>query len=73
LLGHFTGKFHNKIGQGQAISFSAVDMYTIKNGKIKSNWHLEDMQTLMQQFLGTPLQDKSGLSFLPLQPKLFQY
>jgi hypothetical protein len=25
-------------------------MYTIKNGKIKSNWHLEDMQTLMQQF-----------------------
>ncbi|CAC9458186.1 YbhB/YbcL family Raf kinase inhibitor-like protein [bacterium endosymbiont of Bathymodiolus sp. 5 South] len=48
--GHFTGKFHNKIGQGQAINFSAVDMYTIKNGKIKSNWHLEDMQTLMQQF-----------------------
>jgi predicted ester cyclase len=27
--GHFTGKFHNKIGQGQAINFSAVDMYTI--------------------------------------------
>jgi predicted ester cyclase len=46
-LGHFTGKFHNKIGQGQAINFSAVDMYTIKNGKIKSNWHLEDMQTLI--------------------------
>jgi hypothetical protein len=34
--GHFTGKFHNKIGQGQAINFSAVDMYTIKNGESAS-------------------------------------
>lgn len=47
--GHFTGKFHNTIGKGQKIDFSAVDIYTIQNGKIKSNWHLEDNQTLMQQ------------------------
>ncbi|CAC9608607.1 Phosphonate ABC transporter phosphate-binding periplasmic component (TC 3.A.1.9.1) [uncultured Gammaproteobacteria bacterium] len=47
--GNFTGKFHGTQGQGQVIKFVAVDMYTIKNGKIKSNWHLEDNQTLMQQ------------------------
>ncbi len=47
--GHFTGKFYNTAGKGQKIEFSAVDMYTIENGKIKSNWHLEDNQTLMQQ------------------------
>jgi Raf kinase inhibitor-like YbhB/YbcL family protein len=48
--GHFTGKFHNDMGKGQVIDFSAVDMYTIKNGRIISNWHLEDMATLMKQF-----------------------
>ncbi len=47
--GHFTGKFGEIEGKGQTISFSAVDMYTIENGKIKTNWHLEDNQTLMQQ------------------------
>jgi predicted ester cyclase len=36
-------------GQGQMIKFIAIGIYTIKNGKIKSNWHLEDNQTLMQQ------------------------
>lgn len=47
--GHFTGKFHNIQGKGQAINFSAVDIYTIKNGKIKYNWHLEDNHALMTQ------------------------
>ncbi len=47
--GHFTGKFGEIEGKGQAISFSAVDMYTIKDGKIKTNWHLEDNDTLMKQ------------------------
>ncbi|WP_415405788.1 YbhB/YbcL family Raf kinase inhibitor-like protein [Sulfurovum sp. CS9] len=47
--GHFTGKFYNIQGKGQAISFNAVDMYTIENGKIKYNWHLEDNKALMNQ------------------------
>ena len=47
--GHFTGAFGELKGQGQAISFSAVDMYTIKDGRITENWHLEDNLTLMQQ------------------------
>ncbi|MCB4743970.1 MAG: YbhB/YbcL family Raf kinase inhibitor-like protein [Sulfurovum sp.] len=47
--GHFKGKFHNTQGKGQLIDFDAVDIYTIKNGKIKTNWHLEDIQTLLSQ------------------------
>ncbi|ORU94455.1 MAG: hypothetical protein A6F70_08820 [Cycloclasticus sp. symbiont of Bathymodiolus heckerae] len=47
--GHFTGEFGEYQGKGQAISFSAVDIYTIRNGRIKSNWHIEDNDTLMKQ------------------------
>ena len=47
--GHFTGKFHNTQGKGQKIDFDAVDIYTIKDGKIKTNWHLEDNQALLEQ------------------------
>ncbi len=47
--GHFTGKMGEIEGKGQAILFSAVDMYTIEDGKIVSNWHLEDNDTLMKQ------------------------
>lgn len=47
--GHFTGTFGKSKGEGQAITFSAVDMYTIEHGKIIENWHLEDNFTLMQQ------------------------
>jgi predicted ester cyclase len=47
--GHFTGTFGKLKGEGQAIRFSAVDMYTIENGKIIENWHLEDNLTLLQQ------------------------
>jgi len=49
LNGHFTGTFGKLKGEGQAISFSAVDMYAIENEKIIENWHLEDNFTLMQQ------------------------
>ncbi|MGY0400161.1 MAG: ester cyclase [Ostreibacterium sp.] len=47
--GHFTGSFGEIKGKGQKISFSAVDIYTIKNGKIVENWHLEDNLTLLKQ------------------------
>lgn len=47
--GHFTGKMGEVEGKGQTILFSAVDMYTIEDGKIKTNWHLEDNDTLMKQ------------------------
>lgn len=47
--GHFTGTFSDKEGDGQVIDFKAVDMYTIKDGKITHNWHLEDNLTLLKQ------------------------
>lgn len=52
--GHFTGTFGKLQGKGQPISFQAVDIYTIENGKIATNWHLEDMLTLMQQLGAVP-------------------
>ena len=35
--GHFSGMMGKVKGLGQAIAFKAVDMYTIKNGKIFTN------------------------------------
>ena len=47
--GHFTGKFGEVQGQGQAIDFQAFDLYHVVNGRIAENWHLEDNLTLLQQ------------------------
>jgi predicted ester cyclase len=47
--GHFTGKWGNRQGQGQAVDFIATDIYRIADGKIADNWHIEDNLTLMQQ------------------------
>ena len=47
--GHFSGTFAGRKGDGRAIAFDAVDIYTIKNGRIASNWHLEDNLALMKQ------------------------
>ncbi|PTL84164.1 ester cyclase [Vitiosangium sp. GDMCC 1.1324] len=47
--GHFTGRFGDKVGDGRTINFSAVDIYTLKNGRIATNWHLEDNLSLMKQ------------------------
>lgn len=47
--GHFTGKLGTKQGQGQLIDFAALDLYRIQQGKIKENWHLEDMQRFFEQ------------------------
>lgn len=47
--GHFTGRFRDKAGDGRAIAFDAVDIYTIRDGRIAANWHLEDNLTLLTQ------------------------
>ena len=47
--GHFSGTFAGRKGDGRAIEFDAVDIYTIKNDRIASNWHLEDNLTLLKQ------------------------
>lgn len=47
--GHFSGTFADKKGDGRSIDFKAVDMYTIRDGKITHNWHLEDNLTLLKQ------------------------
>ena len=48
-MGHFTGTFKDVKGDGRAISFRAVDIYRVQDGKISDNWHLEDNLSLMQQ------------------------
>lgn len=47
--GHFTGQFGELQGDGRAIQFDAVDIYTVKNGRIAANWHLEDNLALLKQ------------------------
>lgn len=47
--GHFTGKFGDVQGAGQAIDFQAFDLYHVVDGRIAENWHLEDNLTLLQQ------------------------
>jgi len=46
--GHFTGKFGETQGKGQAISFIATDLVKLTNGLITDNWHIEDNLTLLQ-------------------------
>lgn len=45
--GHFTGAFGKIKGDGRVIAFDAVDIYTIRNGRIQTNWHLEDNLKLL--------------------------
>jgi predicted ester cyclase len=45
--GHFTGHFGDLQGDGRSIQFDAVDIYTVKAGRISTNWHLEDNLTLL--------------------------
>ncbi|WP_224372100.1 ester cyclase [Hyalangium versicolor] len=47
--GHFSGQFGELHGDGRVIQFDAVDIYTVKNGRIATNWHLEDNLTLLKQ------------------------
>jgi predicted ester cyclase len=47
--GHFTGQFNGIQGDGHSIQFDAVDIYTVKEGRIAANWHLEDNLTLLSQ------------------------
>lgn len=49
LSGHFTGRFDGRAGKGEAVSFRAVDVYAVKDGRITDNWHLEDNLTLLRQ------------------------
>jgi len=47
--GHFTGKFGQVAGTGQAISFIATDLIKITNGRVTDNWHIEDNLALLMQ------------------------
>ncbi len=47
--GHFSGSFGDRQGDGRTIDFMAVDIYTVRNGRIAENWHMEDNLSLMQQ------------------------
>lgn len=58
--GHFSGRFKDVQGQGQAIDFIATDIYRIADGRIADNWHLEDNLTLMQQMGLVPAPEKKA-------------
>jgi predicted ester cyclase len=45
--GHFTGKFGQTQGKGQAINFIATDLLKVASGRITDNWHIEDNLTLL--------------------------
>lgn len=47
--GTYSGIFKGKQGKGQKVDFQAVDIYQVVNGKIKTNWHLEDNLSLLLQ------------------------
>ncbi|UTH73485.1 ester cyclase [Chromobacterium sp. IIBBL 290-4] len=47
--GHFSGKFGELQGVGQAVDFQAFDLYRVKDGRIADNWHLEDNLSLLKQ------------------------
>ncbi len=47
--GHFSGRFGDVTGKGQAIDFTAFDIYRVHQGRIAENWHLEDNLQLMKQ------------------------
>jgi predicted ester cyclase len=53
--GHFTGRWGERQGQGQAVDFIATDIYRIVDGRIADNWHIEDNLALLRQLgLVTP-------------------
>ncbi|WP_259755662.1 ester cyclase [Pseudomonas sp. GCEP-101] len=47
--GHFSGRFEQLQGHGQAVDFIATDIYRVVDGRIADNWHLEDNLTLLRQ------------------------
>jgi|SRR5664279_771646 len=47
--GHFTGRFKETEGKGEAIDFIATDIYRVRDERISENWHPEDNLTLLQQ------------------------
>lgn len=47
--GHFTGRFNQVQGKGQAVDFIATDIYRIADGRIAANWHIEDNLTFLRQ------------------------
>jgi len=47
--GHFTGRWGQTQGKGQAVDFIATDIYRVADGKITDNWHIEDNLALMRQ------------------------
>jgi len=58
--GHFTGRFKDTQGRGQAIDFIATDIYRVAGGRITDNWHLEDNLAVLQQLGQLPAPGKSS-------------
>jgi predicted ester cyclase len=47
--GHHIGSFNGRKPTGKAISFFAIDILHVKDGRIYEDWHLEDNLSFLQQ------------------------
>ena len=47
--GHNTGSFNGRSPTGKPISFFAIDILHVKEGRIYEDWHLEDNLSFLQQ------------------------
>jgi predicted ester cyclase len=47
--GHYKGSFNGRKPTGKAISFIAIDILHVKDGRIYEDWHLEDNLSFLQQ------------------------
>ncbi|MDQ4100680.1 MAG: ester cyclase [Thermoproteota archaeon] len=60
VTGTYKGEFQGIPATGKQVSFTAMDILTIKEGKITEEWATADMMGLMQQIGAIPT--RSGLS-----------
>ncbi len=60
VTGTYKGEFQGIPATGKQVSFTAMDILTIKEGKITEEWATADMMGLMQQIGAIPT--RSGFS-----------
>lgn len=62
ITGTYKGEFQGIPPTGKQVSFTAMDILTITDGKITEEWATADMMGLMQQIGAIPVRSASGNS-----------
>jgi predicted ester cyclase len=60
ITGTYEGEFRGIPATGKQVSFTAMDMLTIIDGKVTEEWATADMMGLMQQIGAIPTRSVSG-------------